>query len=83
MKFSVSTTGLNEDGSWNITDTDIFSMDNLFGPGREADIQRATEYVERRTQYKFNRSVSICMRLVLALTGALLFVGFWCKLLST
>jgi len=74
---------MNADGSYSVTDADIHDMANIWSPGREADIQRSIEYVERRTQYKFNRSVSICMRLVLALTGALLFVGFWCELLST
>ena len=68
---------MNADNSYSITDTDIYDTANLFGPGREADIQRATEYVERRSQYKFDRSVSICMRLVLVLMGALLVVGFW------
>ena len=74
---------MNADGSYSVTDADIHDMANIWSPGREADIQRSTQYVERRTQYKFNRSVSICVRLVLTLTGLMLFVGFWFELFKT
>jgi len=74
---------MNADGSINITSVDIFDMQNEFCPGRAEDIQRATEYVKARSDYKFNRSVSICMRFVLALTGVMLFVGFWFEIFQT
>jgi hypothetical protein len=66
---------MNPDGSYSITDVDIYDTSNLFGPGRQEDIRRATEYVEYRECWKFNRSRNICMGFVFGLCFALLSVG--------
>lgn len=75
MKISVSTTELNEEGTWKITDADIHDMANWFSPGRELDIFRATEYVEYRERWEFNRSRNICMGFIFGFALALVAVG--------